>query len=310
MMRARGINYDTGFLPGKSFSRPDFDLAEVQRDMEIIAGELHCDAVRVSGGRPDRLSVAAEVAAAAGLEVWFAPFPVDLKPPQMLALLDDCAQRAERIRRAGKAVVLVTGCETSLFGNGFMPGDTWDARLTGMTEGGAPFWEQAARGLEPFAAFLAESAATARRHFGGPITYAAGPWEQVDWAPFDYAGVDAYRAAYNRDTFEAELAGHAAQGKPVAVTEFGTCPYRGAGDLGGLAWKPPADAVYDEGEQVRYFTELSDVFERLGIDTALWFTYVMFKPVGDDGLNSYGVIGPGGERGVVFVAIAQRYAKP
>jgi hypothetical protein len=33
-------------------------------------------------------------------------------------------------------------------------------------------------------------AARARAVFGGPVTYAAGTWEQVDWAPFDIVSVD------------------------------------------------------------------------------------------------------------------------
>lgn len=59
-------------------------------------------------------------------------------------------------------------------------------------------------------------------------TYAAAPWETVDWTPFDLVGVDAYRAAYNADHFADEMRAHFAHGKPVAVTEFGTCAYRGS----------------------------------------------------------------------------------
>jgi hypothetical protein len=46
--------------------------------MRIIARELGCTAVRVSGSRPERISIAAQAAAAEGLEVWFAPFPPEL----------------------------------------------------------------------------------------------------------------------------------------------------------------------------------------------------------------------------------------
>jgi hypothetical protein len=45
-MRGRGINYDTGFAPAGSMSRPDWDPAQVERDLRVIAGELHCTAVR------------------------------------------------------------------------------------------------------------------------------------------------------------------------------------------------------------------------------------------------------------------------
>jgi hypothetical protein len=80
-MRGKGINYDTGFLPGNHDSRPVFDQAVVAAEMRVIARELGCTAVRVSGSKPERISVAAQAAAAEGLEVWFAPFPPELPQP-------------------------------------------------------------------------------------------------------------------------------------------------------------------------------------------------------------------------------------
>lgn len=287
-MRARGINYDTGFLPGLT-SRPQFDPAAVEADMAAIATALHCDAVRVSGGDPHRLEIAARAAAAVGLEVWFAPFPVDVSPPDTLDLYADCAARAEKIRAAGAEVVFVAGCESSAFGAGFLPGDTYAERLQTMATADIQWWTSMGSAMAELNGFLAEAAATVRRSFGGLVTYAGAPWEFIDWTPFDLVSVDAYRAAYNRDSFREELRGHLAHGKPVAVTEYGTCPYQGASDLGGMAWQPPEDAVPDEGEQVRYFNELLDVFESEGIDTALWFSFARFNNRGRD-LGSYGVV--------------------
>jgi hypothetical protein len=60
-MRARGINYDTGFFPGGHDSRPDFDAETARRELRVIAQDLHCAAVRISGGDPERLSVAARM---------------------------------------------------------------------------------------------------------------------------------------------------------------------------------------------------------------------------------------------------------
>jgi hypothetical protein len=65
-MRGKGINYDTGFSPGGRLSREDFDAGLVRREMQVIASELRCTAVRITGGEPERLSVAGELAAAAG----------------------------------------------------------------------------------------------------------------------------------------------------------------------------------------------------------------------------------------------------
>ncbi|MEU0572615.1 hypothetical protein ABZ297_45420 [Nonomuraea sp. NPDC005983] len=287
----KGINYDTGFLPGADGSRKVFDVEDVRRDMRVIAGELHCTAVRVSGGDPERLGVAAEQAAAAGLEVWFAPFPVDLKPDEMLPLYAECAGRAEALRRGGSEVVLVTGCETSAFGHGFMPGDSYGQRLDTMMKADMEWWQSIGSTLVPsFNAFLAEVAETVRPLFGGRLSYASGPWEFIDWSPFDVVGVDAYRAAYNAAAFTEEVRAHFKHAKPVAVTEFGTCAYQGAGERGGSAWVVPDGAVRDEGEQVRYFTELLDVFEQEGVEAAFWFTFAAFNRQGEQDLGSYGVV--------------------
>jgi len=289
-VRARGINYDTGFLPGPDLSRKTFDPETVRREMAVIAGELHCDAVRVSGRDPERLTVAAQAAAAAGLEVWFAPFPVDLPADQLLPLFADCARRAEALRRSGAEVVFVAGCEISAFCGGFIPGDTYGDRLQTMATADVEWWTSLGPVQERLNGFLARAAETVRAHFGGRVTYAAGPWEFVDWGPFDLVGVDAYRASYNADTFRSEVRGHLAHGKPVAVTEYGTCAYRGAAERGGMAWQVPEGAVPDEDEQARYLTELLDIFEEEGVDTALWFTFAGYTRLGDQDLGSYGVV--------------------
>ncbi|ROO86802.1 hypothetical protein EDD29_4384 [Actinocorallia herbida] len=288
-MRARGINYDTGFLPGAGISRKTFRAETVRRDMEVIAGQLHCDAVRVSGREPERLSLAARHAAEVGLEVWFAPFPVDLPPDRLLPFFADCARRAESVRRTGAEVVFVTGCEMSAFCHGFIAGDTYGDRLQAMATADMEWWSSLGPVLERLNGFLAQVVATVRLHFGGPVTYAGAPWEFVDWSPFDLVGVDAYRAAYNADGFREEIRAHFAHGKPVAVTEFGTCAYRGASERGGMAWRVPADAVRDEEEQVRYFNGLLDLFEEEGVDTALWFTFAGYGRPGVLDLGSYGV---------------------
>ncbi|GGN52341.1 hypothetical protein GCM10012285_43370 [Streptomyces kronopolitis] len=311
-MRARGINYDVGFLPGEELSRKTFTVEAVRQDLIAIARELHCDAVRISGGDPERLGIAAQCAAEAGLEVWFAPFPVDLTPEELLPYFADCAERAEAVRAGGAEVVFVAGCELSAFCAGFLPGDTYSARLQAMVSADMDWWMSLGPVQERLNGFLAEVASVARSRFGGRISYASGPWESIDWQPFDIVGVDAYRAAYNATTFRDELRAHRGHGKPVAVTEFGTCAYRGAGERGGLAWQPPAGAVPDESEQVRYFTELLDIFEEEGVDTALWFTFAGFKTRKGADLTSYGVVRmldeTRWEPREVFHTMAARYA--
>jgi hypothetical protein len=306
-MRGKGINYDTGFSPGGRLSREDFDAGVVRREMQVIASELRCTAVRITGGDPERLSVAGELAAAAGLEVWFSPFPCELTTGQLAPLFADCADRAEHLRRAGARVVLATGCELTLFAAGFLPGDDVYQRIAGLQSPGPELY--AAFGTMParLNGFLAETAAAARERFAGPLTYASGMWEPVDWQPFDIAATDAYRDATNAPGFRAELSKQASAGKPLVVTEFGCCGYAGAADRGGTGWAiiepdadPPrldGDYVRDEAEQVRYMQELHAIFGAEDVDLAFWFTFAGYgmvhrpgQPRLDLDMASYGVV--------------------
>ncbi|AEW98633.1 hypothetical protein [Streptantibioticus cattleyicolor] len=337
-MRTKGITYDTGFFPGGRNTRTDFDPATVAREMAVIARELRCTAVRITGGDLERLTVAARYAAAERLQVWFSPFPCELTRAEMLPLYARCAERAEELRAGGARVVLVLGCESTLFAKGFVPGDTVYDRVAAITEqtpGVRALREELPRLLNPF---LAEAAATARERFGGPVTYASGPWEEADWTPFDIVAVDAYRDRRNADRFPEVLDRYPAHGKPVAATEFGCATYRGAGDRGGNGWdvllatdaddRLPAGLVRDEREQVRYFHEVLAAYERAGWDAAFWFTFAGYgltssaDPRHDLDLGSFGVVRflPADERDgarpgtdwapkAVFTAMAETYGR-
>ena len=327
-MRGRGINYDTGFFPGGHSSRELFDPAVVARELQIIATDLHCTAVRISGGDPERLSVAGELAAAAGLEVWLAPFPCELSLAELAAVLADCAGRAERLRRDGATVVYVTGCEISLFNAGILPGATVYERMAGLTS-----WSPATRaafGAMPgrLNEFLGGVAAGARQRFGGRISYASGTWEPVDWAPFDIVAADAYRDAGNAAGYAASLTRLREHGKPVAITEFGCCTYAGAADKGGLGWaiqepgsEPPrlnGEYTRSEQEQVDYLRSCLPVFAEVGVDAAFWFTFASYRnpyradPRYDLDMGAYGVVKMldevKWEPKAVFHALAEAYA--
>jgi hypothetical protein len=311
--RVRGINYDTGFRPGGKISREQFDPAVVRAEMQVIASDLHCTAVRITGADPARLSLAAEQAAAAGLDVWFSPFPCELGRADLIPLLAECADRAEHVRRAGAEVVLVTGCELSLFAEGFLPGATVFQRIDRLGRPGPRQLAAFARLPRRLNDFLGTAADAVRPRFGGKVTYASGTWEPVDWAPFDIVSVDAYRDKGNAAGFAADLRQRQRHGKPVAVTEFGCCCYAGAADRGGLGWAivdtaadPPrldGDYVRDEQEQVRYLRDLLEVFGQEGVDAAFWFTFASYGyPPSDDprrdlDLASYGLVAMDGGTG-------------
>lgn len=311
-MRGKGITYDTGFLtPGGSTHEP-FDPELVQREMRIIHDDLHCRAVRVTGGNVDRLELAATHAAAAGLEVWWSPFTNDLTTDALLGVLADCAERAERLRQRGAEVVLLTGAELSLFTVGFLPGATLRERLALLS---APQRLREVLGDVPTRvnAFLGTAVEVARARFGGKISYASVPLDGVDWTPFDIIATDAgYRsvevAERYRESIRAFVALGQRQGKPVAITEFGCTTQRGAADLGGrgdsiIVWgddggpaRLQGEHTRDEEEQAACLRELLAIFEEEGVDTAFVNTFARYDlphrsdPHADFDLASYGVV--------------------
>ncbi|MCC3315769.1 hypothetical protein [Nocardia africana] len=302
-MRGKGVQYDTGTFPDGNSTRYAFDPRIVEREMRIIADDLHCTAVRVTGGDPERLSVAAEYAVAAGLDVWYSPFPCEMTEAEMLPYFADCADRAEVLRRAGATVVLATGCELSLFASGYLPGQTFSDRMQAMRA--APEARAAALAEIPdrVNGFLAEVVEAVRPRFAGPISYASIPIEQIDWRPFDIVGVDAYRNSHNALTYRRQLGQYFSYGKPVVVTEVGCCTFRGAADLGAGGWtviepdgRVRPGTVRDESEQVRYMNDLLPVFAQEGIDTVFWFSFAGFElphrpdPRSDLDLGSYGIV--------------------
>jgi hypothetical protein len=305
-MRAYGITYDTGFINDGVSTHEPFDPDVVRREMRIIRDDLHCTAVRVTGGDPDRLEIAARHAADAGLEVWFCPFTCGLTIAELLALLGDCAARAERIRQGGADVVFLTGSELSLFNIGFLPGDTLADRLGVFA--GAATRDALAQVPARINDFLGRAVALVRERFGGRISYASLPFERVDRTPFDIIATDAgYRSAETEARFAEEIRTFVAQDKPVAITEFGCTTHVGSAAKGGkgdaiVEWdgatpvRLTGDLVRDETEQVTYLREVLDVLVAEGVDTAFVNTFANYHFPHRDGvradldLASYGVV--------------------
>jgi hypothetical protein len=312
----------------------------VKRELGIIRDDLHCTAVRISGGDPERMELAATYAADLGLEVWFSPYPLELTTDEMLSLFADCAERAERIRRRGAEVVFVTGAELSLMNPGFLPGDTQQARLELLLSQRDKLADLVGQLSLRVNDFLGQAVSLVRERFGGRITYAAIPLERVDWARFDIVSVDLYRSAEVADQFADGVRTLVGQGKPVAITEFGTGTYRGAGDRGarcmeiieydkdtGRPLRLDGEYVRDEEGQAAYLRELLEIFDAEGVDSAFVFLFALdgftHRPDGDprDDLdlaslgivkildNGHGAAYPGlpWEPKAAFAALAEYY---
>lgn len=309
-MRAKGISYDTGFVHNGVIGHKLFDSELVKREMRVIRDDLHCTAVRVMGGDPERMELAAAHAADLGLEVWFSPYPLELTTGEMLSLFADCAARAERLRRRGAEVVFVAGAELSLMNKGFLPGDGIDERVELLSRSDR-VREQIGEVSARVNDFLGRAVTVVRERFGGKVTYASVHLENVDWTPFDIVSIDLYRSAEIADRFAEGVRNLVAQGKPVAITEFGSAGYHGAGDRGahGLEiveydkeTRTPVrltgEYARDEAGQAAYLRELLEAFDIGGVDSTFVFTFALYdhphRPDGDPrddlDLASYGIV--------------------
>jgi hypothetical protein len=307
-MHTIGISYDVGtFLSPDRPSRPDFDRATARDELRAIAHDLRCDAVRIIGDDLDRLWVATEIALDEGLAVYLSPQRHNLTPAENLAYLEDAADLAESMSGRGE-VVLIVGVEATLFQRGFLRGDTPLARTGTLMKP----WSLLASTIrigsmhKLLNAYLAEAAGRVRQRFNGPVTYAAGTWEDVDWSPFDFVGVDLYRDRRNRAKYRDLIRAYASKGKPLLITEFGCCTYAEAADAGGLGWvvadltaTPPrltTPVVRDEQAQATELAELLALYDEESVRGAFVFKWASYTyprsddPTHDLDVASYGVV--------------------
>jgi hypothetical protein len=287
----RGVLYDVGRVLWVNW-RPVFDPAVVRRELQIIRDDLHCNAVKICGRDIERLTVAAEAALALDLEVWFSPELWDADPGATLAHITAAAEAAERLRRRwADRLVFSVATESTLFMRGIIPGRSVRRRLANL-----PRALRARQHVTPLREFLASASRDVRRIFDGPLTYAALPFEPVDWELFDIVSIDHYREARTEAGYVDRLQPLFARGKPVVITEHGMRTYRGAdrdGNLGtgitdpttarlhlvplvGRLIRPRVKGhhVRDEAFQARRIVEDLTILDAAGIDGAFVCTFV------------------------------------
>jgi hypothetical protein len=328
-VRYRGVNYDTGvrYTP-EYLSLEVWDESSVRRDMQVIADDLNCNSVMILGTDPERLFRTSSIAIEAGLHVWLQPRLFDAGRQDTLSHLREIAESAETLRAEGGIVTLVVGCELTIFTNGLMPGRTWGSRAKLLTV----LWPFLPVFNSRLDRYLAMVLSVVRPVFRGPVTYAAGSWERVDWRAFDVIGVNLYRDRSNRLGYRETLRGLRRHGKPVVITEFGCCTYEGAQAKGGgghtiIDWRkvPPVlkgNPKKSERAQADLLVELIDLYQEEQIDGA--FVYAFSEPSNpfssspshDLDTASYGIVRvlpdvegepPRWEPKAAFSAVAQRY---
>jgi hypothetical protein len=276
-LRHRGVVYTVG--EGEN-PATGWNAQRMRADIRAIRQDVHADTVDVTGDGVERLAATAAEAAEQGLHVWLQPTLGDVPQRDILEHLAETGRVAQRLRRQGASVDLSVGCEFWLFVPGILPGETVLERVRNRLNGTYdPVVTQ--RRLD---AFTARAARTGRSVFDGRLSYAAAQDDQVDWSLFDVVGIDYYSFFPRPADYVKELRRFLRWGKPLTITEFGTCAYVGAPETGGMGWdvvdydKDPEEIkghlVRSERTQADYVTALLRVFESMGLYAAMAFEFV------------------------------------
>ena len=306
-LKLRGINYDVGTHydaghgPGR-LSTHRYDIERhLRRDMDVLAAELHCNAVQLYGTDVDRLMVAASLALDRGLSPWIQPRLIGATPADHLDHLRHVARGAEWLRRRLDRVTLSVGAELSLFMSGIVEGRTVADRMEQLlAEASAP-----SSVAEDLNEHLRDAEAGARAHFGGQITYGAGPWERVNWRDmFDLVGLDVYLRPIDATSIVSHLQGFQHFQKPIVATEFGCVTNSlGADEYGAdvVDWttRPPritGSTIRDEEVQARSLAIHLRAFDTAAIHGAFCFVFIEpiylhdATPCRDLDMASFGVV--------------------
>jgi hypothetical protein len=294
-MRIKGVNYDVGTVMGVNW-RPDYDPEVVDRELAIIANDLRCNAVGISGKDIERVLLTAEAAITHGLEAWLNPSDWSDKPPAAtLAYIMEAARAAQPLheRHPGK-VVLSIGSEFTLFMQGIIPGRTLRQRAMTVRKTDVV---KTGQHNQPLNDFLTKAVAEVRKVFTGPVMYRSLAWEHVDWSNFDIIGVDHYWAETIRDRYVDMVKPLFTYGKPVVNTGFGfnttTAPVTGMlGTLGDLPFfrillhqqpvigrfvRPKLKVVNerDEALQAKRLVENLTLLDEIGFSGAFMDTFIL-----------------------------------
>ncbi|MGW0834282.1 abortive phage infection protein [Streptomyces prunicolor] len=252
----------------------------MRADLRAIRDELCADTVDVTGDGVDRLTATAAEAAELGLHIWLQPTLADVPERDILEHLAETGRFAERLRRQGASVDFSVGCEFWLFVSGIVPGATVLDRVQNLLNGTF----DPAKMQRRLDAFTKKAAATGRSVFHGNLSCAAAQDDEVDWDLFDIVGIDYYSYFRQPADYVRELRSYQRWGKPVTITEFGTCAYQGAEKTAGMGWnvvdydKDPEEIkghlVRSEHTQAAYVVDLLETFESMNLYGAMAFEFV------------------------------------
>lgn len=232
----RGVTYDvsTNFETGQGpLSRAVWSTELMLGEIAAISDQLNCNSVTLYGSEHGRLAQTANAVAERGLHIRLQPRLIDRPQPEILEHLAEGARLAESLRQQGAKVDLTVGANHSVFTPGIIPGGAYHERMANVYGEGVhhllvPTATVDMAAMAPqLNEFLGRAVAVARGIFHGDVGYSAGPFEDLDWEPFDFIGL-VYQFLARPRSAAGHVAGIGAYkrwGKPVFIAEFGTAAY-------------------------------------------------------------------------------------
>jgi hypothetical protein len=321
MIKVRGINYNAGIEYNPLFPVANkIDLTKLRKDL-ILIKKLNCNAIRFYGSYIDKLILYSQEALEKGFEVWISPRLINGDKKQTVKFVGEASKKAEELRKKYKKVVFIVGNELLIDSKVAFNSEKLSERidLLGTYLNFKFTIKKEIPQLKPILSkikkFIHKTDSSIKilvetlrketsKSFNGKITYASFPCEEIEWKDFDIVGVNLYKSQWNELNYVNELKKFSLFGKPVAITEFGTCAYTGASKKGGSAYEVidystknvKEGIIRDEKEQARYLKELLELYNQENIYATFifdfkeeWKTHSK-KPKKDLDLSSFGIM--------------------
>lgn len=277
-IRFKGIVYMAGV---RSFLDPIPSEARTKEDLELIRDDkygLGCNAIRISGDNNDAIIRRAEIAIDNKFElIKLNPRYVDSDEQHTLKLSEVFSKKAENLRSTASKSIEIQyqiGQELSMDCSTIVASEssTYTERAQALDTllRTQKFTDSKTKLLN----LLHGLTNIARENFNGKISYAQGPWENIEWSSLDIDVRDSNEYTYAGMSFgeyESRIKMFIPGSKPFHITEFGAVTFSGAGKHGGSGWL--YDGVYDEESQAQYIQGYLDVFNKVRPEAIFLFCW-------------------------------------
>ena len=273
----KGICYNAGIYSWQPAFKPP-EIEEMIEDLEVIRCELGCNAIRIFGDFETDMLECARQALSQGFKVIaLSPRYIGLDTEETERRVTDFARKVQHLLNLAQpstSIVLFVGNELTLDTKD-LADDRRDLR-TQMTH-------------LRLNRYLEKVAKSVRAVFDGTISYAAGIWEDVQWdlLPFDVVALNVYLNAENHEAVLKRISDLQRTGRPMWITEFGSCTYQGAFQYGGMAHDHLDFQAYSQEEQAAVIEKTLKLLNEAKVNACFLYKYKACKP---DDRGSYGIL--------------------